>query len=612
MLRPYQQAATDAALEWVRKSVEPCLLDLATGAGKSHIVAALASALHKISGGKHVMCLAPSAELVTQNREKYLATGNPASVYSASAGGKCLRWPVVFGTPGTVKSAAKRIGPRFCAVIVDEAHGITPTVRRIIDDMREGNQNLRVIGLSATPYRLNSGYIYRTDESDRAMGEYCARDPYFAKLVYRVPARLLIDEGYLTTPVVGSTGDSYDTSALVLNSRGQFDSAEVDRAFVGHGRKTAGIVAEVVEKCRDRKGVMFFAATVQHAQEIMASLPPALSAIVTGTTPKAERNSIIKKYKEQRLKYIVNVAVLTTGFDAPHVDAIAILRATESVGLLQQIIGRGLRISPGKDDCLVLDYAGNVERHCPDGDLFAPEVRARGGQKEGEPLEVFCPGCNTVNLVGPRPNPDQFRVDRNGYFVDLAGNRIMTDNGPMPAHFARRCVAELPAPGGRLLRCEYRWTSKKCLQCDADNDIAARYCCECKAEIVDPNEKLVADFKALKRDPTRIQTDRVVDWECKPTVSRKGNECLMVTYRTEYRQFTVWYMPQAMYGRPLLNWQRFDKATHGGQVMPDTVTYKKDAESGMYEIYDYGRVPDENPELAKGVRGHELSRGMPA
>lgn len=601
-LRPYQQRAHDAALDWVRQSIEPCLLDLATGAGKSHIVAALAASLHSVSNGKHVMCLAPSAELVTQNREKYLATGEPASVYSASAGGKCLRWPVVFGTPGTVKSAAKRIGNKFCAVIVDEAHGITPTVRRIIDDMRDGNPNLRVIGLSATPYRLGSGYIYRTDEKDRAMGDYCARNPYFAKLVCRVPARLLIDEGYLTEPVIGSIGDRYDTSALQLNSRGQFDAASVDRAFVGHGRKTAGIVAEVVDKCQDRQGVMFFAATVQHAKEVLASLPLMLSAIVTGETAKAERDSIIARFKDRRLKYIVNVSVLTTGFDAPHVDAIAILRATESVGLLQQIIGRGLRVSPGKSDCVVFDYAGNVERHCPDGDLFAPDVRARGSDKEGEPVEIVCPDCNSINLVGLRPNPDQFKMNKYGYFVDLSGQTIGTDSGPMPAHFARRCTAEHPAPGGRLLRCEYRWTSKKCPQCDVDNDIAARYCCECKAEIVDPNTKLIADFKALKLDPTRVQTDRVVGWESKPTVSRKGNNCLMVTYRTEYRQFTVWYMPEAKGGRPLLNWQIFDMSTNGGQDMPATVTYKKDADSGMFEVYEYGRKPDEVPAMAASVR----------
>jgi DNA repair protein RadD len=593
MLRPYQQASADAALDWVRRSVEPCLLDLATGAGKSHIIAEIAGALHKISKGKHVLCLAPSAELVTQNREKYLATGNPASVYSASAGAKCLRWPVVFGTPGTVKGVAKRLGSRFCAVILDEAHGITPTVRKIIDDMRESNPNLRVIGLSATPYRLGSGYIYRIDERDRALSESEARNPYFAKLLYRVPPALLIEQGYLTKPVISATGaESYDTSGLELNRRGQFNAGDIDRAFVGHGRKTAAIVADVVARCQDRRGVMLFAATVKHAHEVLASLPPALSAIVTGETTKQERERIITRFKRQEIKYIVNVSVLTTGFDAPHVDAIALLRATESVGLMQQIIGRGLRISEGKTDCIIMDYAGNIDRHCPDGDLFDPEVRAKGSIKDGEPVEVICPDCNSVNLVSLRPNPDGFGMDKNGYFVDLRGQRIMTNDGPMPAHFGRRCMAELPAPGGRLLRCEYRWTCKKCHACDADNDIAARYCSECGEELVDPNEKLIADFKALKRDPRRLQTDRVVDWEVKPTVSQKGNECLRVTYVTEYRQFTTWYMPKAAHGRPRIKYDCFYAATHGATKMPDTVTYKKE-ENGLFEVYAYGRPADE-------------------
>src|SRR5690606_29456504 len=138
--------------------------------GKSIIIAMLASTLTTISKGKHVLCLAPSAELVTQNRAKYLATGEPASIYSASAGQKCLKHPVVFATPGTFKGKARAIGGKFCAVVLDEAHRITPTVRQIIEDMRASNPNLRVIGLSATPYRLGTGYIYQTDETGRAYG----------------------------------------------------------------------------------------------------------------------------------------------------------------------------------------------------------------------------------------------------------------------------------------------------------------------------------------------------------------------------------------------------------------------------------------------------------
>jgi DNA repair protein RadD len=600
MLRPYQQSAVDAALAWARRCVEPAVLDLATGAGKSHIIAAIAKELHKISGGKHVLCLAPSAELVTQNREKYLATGNPASIYSASAGGKCLRHPVVFGTPGTVKSAATRIGERFCAVIVDECHGITPTVQYIIEAMRERNPRLRVIGLSATPYRLASGYIYAQDDNGVSLPETRAKNPYFAKLLYRVTAHYLINEGYLTRPVIGEiSADRYDTSGLALNSRGQFDAAAVDQAFVGHGRKTASIVADVIARSRDRKGVMFFAATVQHAGEIIASLPPSYSAIVTGNTPKNERARILKDFKEFKIKYLVNVSVLTTGFDAPHVDVIALLRATESVALMQQIIGRGLRLCDTKKDCLVLDYAQNVERHCPDGDIFNPEIKSGFTKSSDETeFEVVCPDCNTTNIVSPRSNPDGYKIDRHGYFIDLDGHRIMSEHGPVPGHHARRCAGLLPYSNGALERCGYRWTFKECPECMGENDIAARYCAHCKAELVDPNEKLLKDFKALKRDPTQTQTDIVDQMVVSPSTTRRGEDCLTVTFKTEYRQFTIWLMPNSDKRFLQKKYELFCQFTNGGKTLPHTVTYRKNPANQMYEVLAYDQAPDKIPDVA--------------
>lgn len=594
-LRPYQQEAYQAAIDWVRKSTDPCLVQSPTGSGKSHIIAAVAYKLHEISGGKHILCMAPSAELVTQNREKYLATGNPASIFSASAGEVSLRHPVVFATPGTAKNKVRRFGPQFCAVILDEAHRITPTVKYIIDHMQEQNPNLRVIGLSATPYRLGDGFIYAMDEDGKPTGEHACKDPYFTARVYTIHERDLIDQGFLTAPSIGEIGaDSYETLHMEVNRRGQFDSAQVDQAFHGHGRKTSRIVADVVAQSRNRQGVMIFAATVQHAQEVMASLPPKLSAIVTGSTAQKDRQRIIAKFKAREIKYLVNVSVLTTGFDAPHVDVIAILRATESVSLLQQIIGRGLRIDDGKDDCLVLDYAENIDRHCPDGDLFSPEIRASYKGSESETIPADCPECGTHNEFSVRPNTDGFEIDQWGYFLDLAGNRIETEHGPMPAHFGRRCQG-LQKQGPTFVQCPHRWTFKECPHCGEDNDIAARYCKSCRGEIVDPNEKLRIEFKALKRDPTRIQTDRVVSWETKPTVSRKGNECVVATYTTEYRSFTVWYHPHVKGGAPRAQWVQFCEATNNGEDMPATITYCKDKDSGFYRVFDYGRPADEAP-----------------
>lgn len=593
-LRPYQREAVDEIMSWVRTTTDPCLIEAATGAGKSMIVAEVARQVHSTSG-KRVLCLAPSAELVEQNRAKYIATGNPASLFSASAGGVSLRHPVVFGTPMTVKNKISRFGSDFAMVILDEAHGLTPTVKTIIECIAEKNPRLRVVGMTATPYRMNDGYIYRMDVDDKPV--HATRDPYFTKLVYRIGARMLIEQGYLTPPVIGKIGsDKYQTLDMALNARGQFEKADVDRAYHGHGRKTAGIIADIVEKSRNRRGVMIFAATVQHAEECMASLPPGMSAMVTGKTQTDERRRIIKAFKEQRIKYIVNVSVLTVGFDAPHVDVVALLRATESVGLLQQIIGRGLRLYEGKEDCLLLDYAENIERHCPDGDVFDPKIKAGPTSGESVTIKCLCPSCGTENEFKARKNDEGFEIDEYGYFVDLDGNRISTDHGDMPAHYGRRCQALHRVAGGTFVQCHERWTSKECPSCGADNDIAARFCSECKAEIVDPNEKLRLDFKALKKDPTKPQTDDLIDWRVTDNISRTGNETWKIDWTTPYRSFTTWVMKKPKNEEAYRDREQLVWASRNLQEMPRSVTYRKDPNSGFYRILAYNKEADRAPE----------------
>lgn len=575
MLRDYQQSAHDAAIEWVRKTTEPCVVELPTGAGKSHVIAAIANTLHEISNGKHILCIQPSKELLEQNADKFRATGNQCSLFSASVGKTCLKHPVVFGTEKTVKNRLHRFGSQFCAVVLDEAHRFTPTIDKIINAMRVHNPRLRVIGLSATPYRMDIGYIYRMDENNNATGH----DGYFMQRVYSLPARYLIDKGYLTSPVIGAiNAGHYETSYM----DGKYTQDDIDKAYHGKGRLTASIVADVVGQARNRQGVMFFAATVQHAHEIMESLPPELSQIVTSETPKDERALILSRFKSKRIKYLVNVSVLTTGFDAPHVDVIAILRATESVSLLQQIIGRGLRVSPDKKDCLVLDYAENIDRHCPDGDLFRPEIEARKKAAGTVFLKCFCPECGSVNEFSVKPNDEKLPINRHGYFMDLEGNLIQTEYGPSSAHFGRRCNAWLHKNGG-FSRCEYRWTFKPCPHCDAENDIAARYCCACKGEIIDPNEKLVADFVAHKKDPTQVQVDEIISMEWHPTVSRAGKDCIKAKIVTPYRTFNAWFMKTNKW------YWAFGKS----YFKPISVTYRK--QNDFFTVYGFNDQIDELP-----------------
>lgn len=608
-LRPYQQEAHDAVVDWIKKNRAPCLVEAATGAGKSHIIAAIAETVHNISKGKHVLVLQPSAELVEQNAEKYRATGQKCSLFSASAGEKSLRHPVVFGTPLTVKNRVSRFGNQFAAVVIDECHSTTPTVLSIISAMMDANPNLRVIGLSATPYRMGSGYIFGMWPDRKPVKESETKEPYFAACVYRIRARALIDQGFLTNPVIGQIGAaSYETIGLKLNRFGKFDDDDVDRAFNGQGRKTAEIIEDVVLHSRGREGVMIFAATVRHAQECLESLPPSMSALVTGETPKVERRKILADFKARKIKYLVNVSVLTTGFDAPHVDVIAILRATESVGLLQQIIGRGLRLSPGKENCLVLDYAQNVDRHCPDGDIFTPEIKVSGGGGEDGDLNCVCPLCDIENVFTGRPNPEKYAIDENGYFLDLDGMRIQTDWGDMPAHFGRRCLGRTTIAGD-LMRCEYRWTYKECPHCEEQNDIAARYCIKCKGEIVDPNEKLRIDFKAMKKDPTKRQCDEVISWRITSGVSRTEKPVDRIDVVTPYRSFSFWVLKYPQHRNGLQDRAMLD-ALDGNPPM--TISYQKDAETGFYRALSYNRTKDEAPAEHQDLGKYGVSRELPA
>lgn len=602
-LRPYQQAATDAALAFLRQSVDPILIDAAPAAGKSFMIARLAAELNAMSGGKRVLCLAPSRELVLQNHEKYLLTGEQASIFSASAGGKSTLHVVVFGTPGTVKNSISRFTRSgrdgYCAVVVDEAHGITPTIQAIIAEMREVNPNLRVIGLTGTPFRLNTGYIFRMWPDGSVNGEDVTRDPYFLKCVYRVSAREMLDEGFITPMEIGAINEQYDTSGIELLPNGTFNPEQVERAFEGHGRKTASIVADAMSKAQNRPGgVMYFAATVRHAQEVLASLPPDNSALVVGGAGEcctlagrpASRKAVIAAYRARHVRHLVSVGTLTTGFDVEHTETIALLRYTESAALLQQILGRAWRLHEGKATSLLLDYAGNVERHFPDGDIYNPIIKTKGSGGNGVMIEAECPACSYVNEFSLQPEYAEYQRDRHGYALDVFGEPIVTEFGGLPVHYGRRCLGMVRAgPRGQYERCNYRWAGKDCKECGEVNDIAARYCYVCKAEIVDPNDKLIADFKAMKRDPTVPQTDRVVSVTSHESVSMRGNKTLRVDFVTEYRQFSVWLMPEPTNARAEKQWKQWQDV--GGE--PKTVSYVKEASSQFYRVLAYNRPADD-------------------
>lgn len=590
--RQYQTDAKQAVMSFVTKFTEPCIIEAATGAGKSHMISGIADELYTLSKGKGVLCLAPSAKLVKQNREKFLFnTKRPASIFSASAGSKCLRHPVIFATPMTVLNAIQNVVRAICAVIVDECHLTTPSIIEIINRLREINPNLRVIGLTATPYRTNEGYIYAIDVDGEPVPPELATKPYFKKLVYRITKAELEAMGYLTPALIMDTNaDAYDLAGLPKNA----SEENLDRVYLGQGRKTAQICAELVDRCRDKQSIMIFAATVRHAQEVAASLPPGLTRVVGGkiNMTKAARTKVEDDFKAGKIKYLVSVGTMTTGVDFPDVEVIALLRFTDSLNLLEQMIGRGARLGERKkkENFWLFDYAGNLETHYGEEvNLYEPTILAKLKKTEVINVPALCTSCGNINNFVARPNPDELRYDDEGYFLDLEGNQIKTEHGPIPGHFGRRCLHYVPV-AGKLERCAHRWTEKLCYECGAANDIAAKYCSECRAEIVNPNDKLLTEFKKYKKDLSKIQCDKVLHITHGPSLDKKGTPCVVVNVETEYRKFTFWLFPNSD-RRWLVG--KYTQYMEAHAVGINTITYHKNGKSGFFEVHDYNKPHDE-------------------
>lgn len=463
-LRPYQKEAVNAAVTYFRQHHEPAVIVLPTGAGKSLVIAELA----RLARGR-VLVLAHVKELVAQNHAKYLALGLEADIYAAGLHRKESGGKVVFGSVQSVARGLEHFPGKFSLLIVDECHRIgdkeESQYQQILSHLRHSNPELRLLGLTATPYRLGKGWIYQYHYHGMVRGDEQA---LFRDCIYELPLRYMIKQGYLTPPErLDMPVVQYDFSRLQAQGNGLFSEADLNRELKQQQRVTPHIIDQIIEFSAQRQGVMIFAATVEHAREITTLLPAHQAALITAETPGSERDTLIERFKRQEYRYLVNVSVLTTGFDAPHVDLIAILRPTESVSLYQQIVGRGLRLAPGKKDCLILDYAGNPH------DLFIPEVGSARQKSDNHPVQVFCPACGFANLFWGKTAHD----------------------GTLIEHFGRRCQGWFEDDDGAREQCDYRFRFKHCPNCNAENDIAARRCHQCDHILVDPDDMLKAALK---------------------------------------------------------------------------------------------------------------------
>ena len=417
ILRDYQTAAVESIFDYFASGrVGNPVVSMPTGCGKSAIIGAFIQEAITRYPGTRVMKLTHVKELVEQNLKTLLRLWPtaPAGVYSAGLGRKDLGHAILFGGVGTVARATPEKFGRVDLLLIDECHLLSPNAgtmyQRVIEGLREVNPHLKVIGFTATPYRLGHGML--TDPGG-----------LFTDICFDM-SRLesfnwLLDQGYLSTLIPKRTSTEIDLSGVHMHG-GEYKQDELQGA-VDRGEVTYSAVQEMIYHGANRDHWLVFASGIEHAIHVADMLESlgVPAGVVHSKMSDAERDAALLDFKRGRYRVMVNNGILTTGFDFPGIDLVGMLRPTQSPSLWVQMLGRATRpvyadgfdlssrdgrlaaIAAGpKHDALVLDFAGNTKRLGPINDPVLPKRRGEG--KGGIAPVKVCEACGTYNHASVR------------------------------------------------------------------------------------------------------------------------------------------------------------------------------------------------------------------
>jgi DNA repair protein RadD len=387
--RYYQEDAVKSLWDYFSSNTGNPLIAMPTGTGKSVVIAMFVQSALQAYPQTRFMVLTHVKELIDQNYKKFLSLwpNAPAGVYSAGLKRKETFMPVTFAGIGSVKGKASQFG-RIDIVVIDEAHMVSPNeatmYQSFLAALREINPALKVVGLTATAWRLGHG---RIDE-----------DGIFTDTCFDITSRdafnKLISEGYLSTLIPKPTGLALDTEGVHMRG-GEFVQGELQVA-VDKKEITHAAIQEMLTVAADRAHWLIFASGTEHTDHVTEQLNlmgvPAVAVHSKMDGNQRDRN--IELFTTGHVRAAVNNNVLTTGFDFPAIDMIGVLRPTASPVLWVQMLGRGTRPSPGKKDCLVLDFARNTPRLGPINDPVVPRKKGHG---KGEAPIKNCDICGTYN-----------------------------------------------------------------------------------------------------------------------------------------------------------------------------------------------------------------------
>lgn len=432
-LRPYQGRAIDELWSWFGShNDEDPILEASVGAGKSLMIAAIAKRVIAEAPGARVLVLVHQKELLEQNLDKLVRIWPDVDVgvYSAALNRKSLYRQVTYATIGSVWKIAHQMG-RIDLLLADECHLINPkeigTWRTFISELRKYCPRMRVVGFTGTPFRGNG--VWLTADKDALFSAVATRVTMteLLELGFLAPLKSVATETRIETADVKVRGDDYVVADLAKAA----DKTELVEQTCD----------EIVRLAASRRRWLVFAVTVEHAEHVRDALRRrgVMAAMVHGGTPKAEREELIADYRKGVIRCLVNVAVLTMGFDAPEVDFIALLRATKSPVLYVQIAGRGMRcvganieesIRNGKADCLWADFTSTTEEMGP-VDLVKGRMPAPKGKGEA-PFRV-CDNCGNRNHASALvcrecgfefPEPERIKHAANASGAPVMGGEV--------------------------------------------------------------------------------------------------------------------------------------------------------------------------------------------
>ena len=396
MLRDYQQRALDMLYSWFQdnKNGNP-VLAMPGGSGKSVVIAAIAADAVKNWPDTRVLMLVRSQELVAQNADKLRKTwpNAPLGIVCASLGKSQWGEPITYASPDSVARNVLRLGHQDL-VIIDESHMVSAKdegrYRQLLASLWEINPSMRVIGFSASPYRLGHGMI--TD----------GQEAIFSAILEPVSIEELVYKNHLTPLRSKHTAHKLNAGGLRIR-QGDYIQGEMQEAYNTADHNQA-VALEMIERAADRKHWLIFCSGREHAKNISETLNGLGIPADWIATPisKSEREAKLKAFETGKIRALCNVGILTTGYDFPALDCIAFLRSTMSPGLYLQMAVRGMRPNDGKSDCLVLDFAGVVQAHGP---ITAVEPPKRRGEGNGEAPVKVCDACNELVHISAKVCP---------------------------------------------------------------------------------------------------------------------------------------------------------------------------------------------------------------